>query len=97
MARSDCVPASLRSRHPGSGPGPTLPHCGRPTHRDRALGQRKRPLPSGPIGSSISRGLSAAGFLAWVIKTDRGRPLQSATVTASSVSTSPAPWDHNGS
>lgn len=73
MARSGCFPASLRSHCQGSGPRPALPHCGGPTHRDRALGQRKRPLPSGPIGASISRGVSAAGFLAWVIKMDRGQ------------------------
>lgn len=63
-AGSDCFPASLRSQHRGPGPRPAGPHCGGPTHRDRALGQRKRPLLSRPIGASISKGLSAAGFLA---------------------------------
>lgn len=54
-------------------PRPSRPHCGGSTHRDRVLGQRKRPLPSGPIGASISRGLTAPGFLAWVSEVDRGR------------------------
>lgn len=63
-AGSDCFPATLRSQHQGAGPWPAVPHCGGPTHRDRALGQRKRPLLWRPIGASISGGLSAAGFLA---------------------------------
>lgn len=63
-AGSDCFPATLRSQHQGAGPWPSVPHCGGPTHRDRALGQRKRPLLWRPIGASISGGLSAAGFLA---------------------------------
>lgn len=85
------LPSISREPRPRPGPWPA-PHCGGSTHRDRPLGQRKRPLPSGPIRAFISRGLSAAGFLAWVIKMDRGRApsaLPSATVTASGVSTTP--------
>lgn len=67
------LPSVSQEPLPGLWPPAALPHCGGPTHRDRALGQRKRPLPSGRIGASISRGVSAAGFLAWVIKMDRGR------------------------
>lgn len=67
------LPSVSQEPPPGPRPPPSLPHCGGPTHRDRAPGERKRALPSGPIGASISRGLIAAGFRAWVSEMDRGR------------------------
>ncbi|XP_066216095.1 arginine-glutamic acid dipeptide repeats protein-like [Saccopteryx leptura] len=63
------------SQHGGSGPPSRI--VADPLTVTEPSGRRKRPLPSGPIGTSISRGLSAAGFLAWVIKMDRGQaPLE---------------------
>lgn len=65
------------SQEPPPGPRPpeaSLPHCGGSAHRDRAPGQGKPPLPSGPIEAAISGDLTAAGCLAWVSEMDERGP-----------------------